>query len=319
MIAALTLQTVHRWRDRVELFHKAELRPPLPTQPGGKSRMRRMLNCSPAFAVCSPQTPFCGTPALCPFCHARESLLIWRRLDHRLFGAPQGSPVKPVGKAMKRVLTLDRDERPMLQTAWPKLKGFTLLDRELTVSMPFFHEKDGRQSCWLATWLAGRAAETSYHSTRKRRPPEALQNRKNDIRRMKEAGVLGGIESTHVARRFAKEPDPDFKGNFTTTSNGWLVSFRQLMLARREDADAIMRSPLLAPPTRLIAPITCEQKITQCVEPDRMKIMHSTADLLRFTRVPMTGSMKAVEIYANARYRRRLTATFGSFHGKRQS
>ena len=44
-------------------------------------RKWRMLNCTPAFAFCSPSSMACGVQTLCPFCWSRAALAIWRQID----------------------------------------------------------------------------------------------------------------------------------------------------------------------------------------------------------------------------------------------
>jgi hypothetical protein len=53
-IPRLTLAAVKQWRGRVSAFNASGMSPPAPKYEGGPTTVRRMLECDPAFAICTP-------------------------------------------------------------------------------------------------------------------------------------------------------------------------------------------------------------------------------------------------------------------------
>ena len=294
-VPLVTLKVVRWWRGRVSCFKKWRL---IKRLEGDKSwtNLMAMLNCSPAFAICSPQTWGCQE-RFCPFCHARAMLVIWKRIDGQLFGTT-GSPktvisiesAAPSGKVKSRALSLVEDMPAYQQQQTPPvLAGTTMITRSITCMLPF----DAAPK--LLTFLAYRTARVARFPGKKRRPRTGIKCRRTELKALGVAGVTGGVDVTYVGFVYMQDGkivDGQTARRKNIPPTHWEVVVEQVMFAPTAKIAKVVGNLPATPQTRVSH---TEYLITRKDTPTRFDVLHAMAHAMRYSRVPMDGSKEHLE------------------------
>ena len=267
--AAAARRLVHRWRHRVDdmIAGGWSMGRPRPSRrvQGATAQPRRfrMLNCRPSAFQASPTSTPCGLSAICPHCWGRAALATWRVVDALTF------PASPEGRRS------------------PSRRDLTLVRRKLTVT---FDAGPGHPALSLMAVIGQRLG-------RGNRPLRVNPDRADDLRALRKAGVVGGLEVLRVDR------DPEAE------AGRWRLECRQVLVAPRDlarDHPTLAANPAGWGSSRVT------------VEPARRRHL-ARAVGWAYSYPPFlldSPDRNAVAAYLTVRSRLRCTARFGTFRNR---
>jgi len=258
-----------------------------------------MLNCKPAFYMSKEQGWYCRNPALCPYCWARDASALWQRIDARLFALNNAVRIE-LGRTADginaRGLDLGGGDEDLLP---PKLNGTTALLVRIPVIVSRTVQRGGTTFNMLQCALQQRTKVRAARAT----SPGTVRGRYVDHTKFMQEGCFGGLESIGLRSQASEDVEGDF---------AWQVTLKQLLFVPSE------KTSTFAGLVKGVMPATLRDKISVRLhkEPSRRLVALLVAQIMQYDKLFLFGEPEQALAALQARWRCRLTTTFGYLYGR---
>ncbi|AGA26387.1 hypothetical protein Sinac_2042 [Singulisphaera acidiphila DSM 18658] len=239
---------------------------------------------------------------------------LWSTIDRVLFGAfeaaaapvlPRPKPrvvVLPRSKQRGDVVADDADDADDAVVDQRRRADCVLVERRIQYGYKF---ADARGTPLLPIVLDHRLG-------RGRGPGDMakqLPTRRTDVRHLRAAGCVGGFETIYTGVVY-KRKDQDGRREFLC----WNVQIRQVLAVPLDRAEAFLQD------RRVLTHGSGKSKfeLTSIERPTRRDVSHAMGNACRYPRQIVHGPAEYAFATMAARSGRRISTTFGSFHGNHE-
>jgi hypothetical protein len=269
-----------------------------------RDRLQGLLDRRPPFAYVMPggYRP-CGTPTLCPSCRARDAAAAWAGLDRGLFGAGPGRADRLSGASMVvRYMTYwfwRVPVRPDMEEVAP--------DAYVPLG-PFLDRRTARAGRSAYVWPPGDGGP-------------AMPRRPSEFQTFARRGAVCGLEATRIGSYVPYPEVAESRKEACVPWRRWVVRFTTILFAPTGSVARVVRPPFDSAPG-----VACgrtgvpdgEARVRVVAGPSREQVAYAVADACRYPAAPLLrGDRGTVVEYLDARYGRRLRASFGDPAGLR--